>query len=78
MLIPYQDINQETLQNLIESFILRDEAEDFATDLSLSEKSEKVLAQLKNGKIIILYSQLNESINLLSKEEFLSLQAKNQ
>ena len=70
MLIPYQQLEPETLHNLIESFILREGTDYGEQEVSLSEKTQSVLQQLKEGSVIIQYSQLSESITLLRKEQF--------
>lgn len=69
MIIPYQELEPETLQNLIESFILREGTDYGEYEISLSQKSEHVLQQLKEGSIVILYSELSESITLLHKNQ---------
>jgi uncharacterized protein YheU (UPF0270 family) len=70
MLIPYQSIDNETLYNLIESFILREGTDYGEMEVSLNEKSEKVLLQIKNGEVLILYSELSESVTLITKQQF--------
>lgn len=70
MLIPYQSIDNETLYNLVESFILREGTDYGEIEVSLKEKSEKVLLQIKSGEVLILYSELSESITLITKQQF--------
>ena len=69
MLIPYQDLESDTLQNLIESFILREGTDYGEQEISLSQKKEDVLQQLKDGSVVILYSQLSESVTLIHKNQ---------
>lgn len=70
MLIPYQSLDSETLSNMIESFILREGTDYGEAEISLSEKSQKVLQQIKSGDVLILYSDLSESITLIPKQQF--------
>lgn len=70
MLIPYQSIDIDTLQNLIESYVLREGTDYGEAEISLNEKSEKVLKQIKNGEVLILYSELSESVTLIAKQQF--------
>lgn len=70
MLIPYQSLDNETLYNLIEAFILREGTDYGELEVSLKEKTEKVLLQIKNGDVLILYSELNESVTLITKQQF--------
>jgi len=75
MLIPYQDIAPETLNNLIESFILREGTDYGEIEFSLAEKTEKVLLQLKNGSVLIEFSQVSETITLIPKSEVSQLKS---
>jgi uncharacterized protein YheU (UPF0270 family) len=70
MLVPYLSLDKETLQNLIESFILREGTDYGEAEVSLNEKSQKVLKQIKNGEVLILYSELSESVTLIAKYQF--------
>ena len=70
MLIPYQSLDSETLYNLIESFILREGTDYGEAEISLYDKSQKVLLQIKNGEVLILYSELSESVTLIAKHQF--------
>ncbi|PKG40554.1 YheU family protein [Psychromonas sp. Urea-02u-13] len=70
MLIPYQSLDNETLHNLIESFILREGTDYGEAEISLNEKSQKVRLQIESGAVLILYSELSESVTLIAKEQF--------
>ena len=70
MLIQYQDLDLETLYNLIESFLLREGTDYGELEVPLSQKREAALVQLKQGKLLILYSELHESVTLISKSQF--------
>jgi len=69
MLIPYQEIESDTLNNLIESFILREGTDYGEQEIPLSQKTEDVLQQLKSGTIVILYSQISETITFVHKSQ---------
>ena len=70
MLIPYQSLDSETLNNLIESFILREGTDYGEAEISLVEKTQTVLAELKAGNVLILFSELTESVTLIHKQQF--------
>jgi uncharacterized protein YheU (UPF0270 family) len=70
MLIPYQSLDNETLHNLIESFVLREGTDYGEDEVSLNTKSQKVLEQIKKGEVLILYSEHSESVTLISKQQF--------
>ena len=74
MLIPYQDLDLDTLHNLIEYFILREGTDYGEQEISLPEKTTKVMQQLKEGSVVILYSELSESVTLIHKNQFKQMQ----
>ncbi|EGN74549.1 hypothetical protein A28LD_2043 [Idiomarina sp. A28L] len=65
MKIPYQDIDPETLEQLIQFFVLREGTDYGEEERSLEEKVEDVRKQLQNGEAIIVYSELHESVNIV-------------
>lgn len=69
MLIPYQDLEQQTLVNIIEQYILREGTDYGEQEATLSEKSAEILAQIKNNDIYIIYSELTKSVTLISRQE---------
>lgn len=70
MRIPYQQLDEITLNNLIEQYILREGTDYGEIEFSLQQKTQQILKQIKNKQIIIMYSELNESVTLISKQEF--------
>lgn len=69
MIIPVSDIPSETLQNLIEAFVLQEGTEYGEVDFSLAQKVNHVLMQLKTGEAFVQYSELHESVNIVSKDQ---------
>ena len=72
MIIPWQDLDSDTLNNLLEHFVLREGTEYGEHDVSLADKVDEVRQQLKQGLAVIVYSELHESINIVSKATFSS------
>lgn len=70
MLIPYQSLDSDTLHNLIESFILREGTDYGEAEVSLSTKSETILQQIQAGNVLILFSELSQSVTLIDKQQF--------
>jgi uncharacterized protein len=70
MRIPYQQLDETTLSNLIEQYILREGTDYGEVEFSLQEKTLQILKQVKNEDIYIMYSELHESVTLVSKEAF--------
>ena len=69
MIIPISDIPSETLQNLIEAFVLQEGTEYGEVDFSLEQKVKHVLMQLKTGEAFVQYSELHESVNIVTKDQ---------
>lgn len=67
MIVPYQDLDNETLTNLIESIVLRDGTDYGMIELSLEEKVALVKQQLNEGSAVIEYSEEHESVNIIAQ-----------
>ncbi|MCB5227238.1 YheU family protein [Alishewanella sp. 16-MA] len=75
MIISYTDIDPTTLDNLIESFVLREGTDYGEQEVSLAVKVQAIRRQLKAGEVLIVYSELDETVNLMSKQHFMQQQA---
>lgn len=64
MNIPWQHLEPETLTNLIESFVLREGTDYGESEKSLIEKVNDVRLQLEAGKVVIVWSELHETIDI--------------
>ncbi|EXI61438.1 hypothetical protein A6B39_00190 [Mannheimia granulomatis] len=71
MIIPWQELEESTLNNILDSFILREGTDYGEKELSLAEKRENLLAQLKADKVVIVWSELHESLDIKEKKSFL-------
>lgn len=71
MIIPWQDLEESTLNNVLDSFILREGTDYGEIELSLEEKRARLLAQLKADKVVIVWSELHESLDIKDKKSFL-------
>jgi hypothetical protein len=70
MIIPYQSLAAETLQAIIEEFILREGTDYGDQEFSLAEKIAAVREQLNNGSILLVYSELHQNVNLIPANQF--------
>ena len=68
MEIPHTELAPETLQRLIESFVLREGTDYGHKDAQLNSKVEQVKKQLDSGRAIIVYSMDDESISIIVKD----------
>ncbi|SUU00926.1 Uncharacterised protein family (UPF0270) [Actinobacillus lignieresii] len=71
MIIPWQELEPATLNNVLDSFILRESTDYGERELSLEEKRERLLAQLKADKVVIVWSELHQSLDIKDKKSFL-------
>lgn len=71
MIIPWQQLEPETLINIIESFILREGTDYGIEELSLAQKTQNLLEQIRQGSAVIVWSELHETIDIKNKMEFL-------
>ncbi|APC88686.1 YheU family protein [Vibrio parahaemolyticus] len=70
MIIPWQDIAPETLENLIREFVLREGTDYGAVEISLQNKIDQVKTQLEKGEAVIVFSELHETVDIQLKEKF--------
>ena len=70
MIIPLEQLSNETLAAIIEDFILREGTEYGAEDISKQAKIAQVKKQLELGSAVLVYSELHESVNILPSDQF--------
>ena len=59
-----------TLENLIESFVLREGTDYGEQERSLTQKVADVRRQLEQGEVVLVWSELHESVNIMPRREF--------
>ncbi|ATG02783.1 MULTISPECIES: YheU family protein [Lelliottia] len=70
MMIPWQDLAPETLDSLIESFVLREGTDYGEHERSLEQKVADVKRQLQNGEVLLVWSELHETVNIMPRNQF--------
>ncbi|QIA62294.1 YheU family protein [Vibrio astriarenae] len=68
MIIPWQEIESDTLDNLIKEFILREGTDYGEYEVSLTEKIEQVRKQIEAGDAVIVFSELHETIDIQTRK----------
>lgn len=71
MIIPLEQIHEDTLYAIIEDFILREGTDYGAIDATKADKISQVRLQLEQGSAVLVYSELHESVNILPKDQFI-------
>jgi len=70
VIIPWQQLPAATLNNLLQEYASRDGTDYGQVETSLEVKVEQLQRQLAQGKVVIVYSELHETVNLMLAEEF--------
>jgi uncharacterized protein YheU (UPF0270 family) len=70
VIIPWENLAADTLDSLIESFVLREGTDYGVHEKSLTQKVEDVRRQLKNGEAVLVWSELHETVNIMPKGQF--------
>ncbi len=66
MIIPPDHLSAEALTNLVQEYCLRDWGLN-ETEAPLSERQHQVLQALHRGELVILYSELHETAQLVER-----------
>lgn len=64
MKISWQDLEPETLNNLIQYFVLREGTDYGVEEKSLQDKVNDVKQQLVDGRAAIFWSELHQTIDI--------------
>ncbi|MFN6777264.1 YheU family protein [Proteus mirabilis] len=70
MIIPWQELSTETLDNLIASFVLRDGPDYGMQEKTLEQKVADVKKQLVSGEAVLVWSELHASVNIMPAAQF--------
>ncbi|MCC4787479.1 YheU family protein [Vibrio splendidus] len=70
MIIPWQDIAPETLENLIKEFVLREGTDYGDVEVSLQNKIDQVKHQLVSKEVSIVFSELHETVDIQVTKRF--------
>lgn len=69
MKIPYEQLDPDTLQAVVEEFVTRDGTDYGEEETLLEEKSAQVLEQLRTGKVVLVFDEETNSCNILASEK---------
>ncbi len=64
MIIPYQELSPDALHALIEEFVTRNGTDYGSGEVSMAEKVQQVIQQLKKGEAVIVYDTKMETCNI--------------
>ncbi|MEX1033068.1 MAG: YheU family protein [Cellvibrionaceae bacterium] len=69
MIIPYERLAPETLESLIESFVMREGTDYGLNEITLERKVDQVRRQIVQDEVLIVFDSKTESINLMPRRE---------
>ncbi len=69
ILIPIERISKDSLNALIDEFILREGTDYGCHELTLEEKHQRLMLQIESGDVVIVFDSEEDSASLVKKEE---------
>lgn len=69
MIVPWQALEADTLDSIIEHFVLREGTDYGDEEVPLAQKAAQVKAQLARGEAVLLWSEHHETLNIVSKDQ---------
>ncbi|NRF63910.1 YheU family protein [Vibrio coralliilyticus] len=70
MIVPWQKIDPDTLDNLIREFVLREGTDYGELEISLQDKVDQIKNQLESGEAVVVFSELHETVDIQLKQKF--------
>lgn len=70
MIIPVEQLNAETLNGIVESYVLTEGTDYGEQEMTLADKVNDVKHALKAGDVVLVYSELHETVNILPAQQF--------
>ena len=74
MIVPWQDLAQDTLESLLEEFVSRDGTDYGEQEVPLTTRVSQVLTALQRQQLVIWFDENSQSASLMPKEQALSAQ----
>lgn len=68
MIIPWQSLEADTLQNLLEEFVTRDGTDYGEQELELDRKVEQLRHKLHTGEAVLLFTESTGQCNIVPRE----------
>ena len=65
MKIPYEELSEDVLRNLVQEFVIREATDYGEHEATLDSKIDQVISQLKNGKVTIVYDEYLKSCSIV-------------
>ena len=69
MKIPFDQLQPDTLTQVIETYITQQGMDQFDTQYSLESKVAQVRLQLEKKTLVLVFDPMTESCNIITKEQ---------
>ena len=69
MIVPWQEIPPETLDNLIEEFVTRDGTDYGEQEIGTGTNVAQVREQLRRGQASVVFDDVTETISIFTREQ---------
>lgn len=66
--IPYDSLDPDTLENVLNDIVSRDGTDYGNYDLSVEQKREQALKALRGGRAVLVFDTESETIQLVDKQ----------
>jgi uncharacterized protein YheU (UPF0270 family) len=70
MVIPVSQLQEETLNNILEEFITREGTDYGDYEISLQQKVDRLKRQIVQGDVVIVFDSVLESVNLMTEKDY--------
>jgi uncharacterized protein YheU (UPF0270 family) len=67
VVVPYTDLSEELLRAVLESFVLREGTDYGEHELTLEDKTARLVARLKRGDVQIVFDPESQSVTIVPK-----------
>jgi uncharacterized protein YheU (UPF0270 family) len=74
--ISCENLSSETLRAVIEEYVTRNGTDYGEVEVPLEQKVRQVHRELKSGKAFILFDTIDQTCNIVSKDDFQKSQSK--
>ena len=71
MIIPHDQLSQDALMGVLDDFILREGTDYGLQELAHHQKQERLMRQLEEGKVVVVFDPEDQSITIKDKKELL-------
>lgn len=76
MIVPWQDVSEDTLNNLLEEFVTRDGTDYGEREVPMTTRVAQVREALRHGELVIWFDSTTETIDILSRDRVREIAAR--